>query len=127
VITSVRIFRNGVTMAIRSVSRARISAASSAPGGGAMSDTASSDSRSWRRDTIASIDSHTCSRVSSLSSSVTLNSTSTAAASRAECLASLGCRRARSLSTAASALPSSSVAISRSSNSRQSSTDRASR
>ena len=125
--TSVRIFRNGVTVAIRSASRARISASSSAPGGGTMSDTASTDSRSWRRGTIASIDSHTCSRVSSSPRSVTSNSTSTAAASLAECLASPGCRRARSLSAAASALPSSSVIISRSSSSRQSSIDRASR
>ena len=125
--TSVRIFKNGVTVAIRSISRARTSASASEPGGGTMSDTASTASRSWRRGTIASIDSHTCPSVSSSPSSVTSSSTSTAAASLAECLASAGWRRARSLSAAASALPSSSVVISRSSSSRQSSIDLASR
>ena len=51
VMTSVRIFRNSVTMAIRSASRARSLGSGSEPGGGSMSDTASTDSRSWRRGT----------------------------------------------------------------------------
>ena len=125
--TSVRSFRNGVTVAIRSVRCARISASASEPGGGTMSATASTASRSSPRGTTASIDCHTCSSVSSPPDSVTSNSTSTAAARRAECRTSDGCRRFCSSPAAFSALDSRSVVISRSSSSRQSSTARPSR
>lgn len=89
--------------------------------------TASTDSRSWRRGTMASIDAHTWLSVISPPESVTSSSTSTAAASRDECRARSGCRRARSLPVADSTLPTSSVVTSRSNSSRQSLTDRASR
>ncbi|CNF63427.1 Uncharacterised protein [Mycobacterium tuberculosis] len=122
-ITVVSVFTNPDTVAIRSASSARIGPSSSASGGGTISVTAATAVRNSRRGTTASIDSHTCSRLSSSPYSVTSSSISTAAASVAECRASLGCWRARSLLVALSALPISSVVISRSSRSRQSSTD----
>ncbi|MFC7713139.1 hypothetical protein [Nonomuraea recticatena] len=120
--TVVRVLRNPDTVEIFAASCARTSPSGSAPGGGTMSSTASAASRSCRRGTIASIDSISWSRRRSSPYSKVSNRVSIAAASVAECLASLGCWRARSLLVAVSAFPISSVVIKTSSRSRQSST-----
>jgi len=88
-----------------------------------------SAARSSDRGTIASIASDTCSRrtCSPSPQPAASNSTSTAAASLEEALASFGWRRTVSLSASRCALPSSSLVISRSSSSKASSVALASR
>jgi Tfp pilus assembly protein FimV len=95
---------------------------SSSLSGGTSSPIAATAARSSPRETTASMRSHSSSSPTSPPAALPASkSTSTAVASFADARAKRGCRRAFSLTDSRSALPSSSVTISRSKSSRQSS------
>jgi len=122
-------FKNPDTVTWRRSSSARQSSGS-ASAGSTFSFTSTSAARSSARETTASIASHTsdtCGSSSGPPQESDSNNVSTATASLAEALASLGCLRTFALSEAVCALFTSSAAISRSSSSSVSSTDLASR
>ena len=129
-IVSGSIFKNPDTVAYRPTSSVRQSSGSVASADGTFSFTSISAARRSAREMTASIASHTSATRTSSSGPPhpsDSNRASTATASRAEALASLGCLRTFSLFAAVCALFSSSVAISRSSSSRVSSIDLPSR